>query len=171
MANKLKEGVRPDRAFLYYRNSKKASPIVDDIMRVLGDRPAYMIYDKEDFAWGYKVPSIVEVLLGGTGELGLEVAYYLKKIIPECRYGFVGRDIIIHDVVNPFKIDEELFAYGSDPDVIWLFGKNGIDDLCTGVSLRDDKAVFSDSRFLVVVYDYKDLPVGIWIFRIPREEC
>ena len=166
-----KEGVRPDRAFLYYRNSKKASPVVNDIMKILGDRPAYMVYDKEHFAWGYKVPSIVEALLGGTGELGLEVAEYLKEIIPECRYGFVGRDIIIHDVINPFVIDDELFAYGKDLDVIWLFGKSGINDPCVGVSSRDDKAIFSDDRFLVVVYNYENLPVGIWIFRMPKEEC
>lgn len=104
MAMYEREGYCPNNAFFHYVLSRSA--IFEDknsnlrrIYDVLGDRKGYMVYAEKAFDRSFFYSSIVEACLSDW-DFGLEAAYYLKTLVPECVYAEKGKKIVIYDVFS-----------------------------------------------------------------------
>lgn len=164
-------GYCPDNSFSYFMNKGKYSPTAEIVMDILGDRTGYMVYDKSQYAYGHRNPSIVEVLLGGKeGDLGVEVANYLENLIPKCEYGVTGKKIQIEDVVTPYAMDIDICHHEryDKPLAEWCFFKNGWSNPKDPVIVKDGKVILYDKRFVVYIKEKDEETVIIKIFRHPN---
>lgn len=183
MAMYENEGSCPSNAFLWYlcEIPEDERELREAINKVLGSRTGYMVYDRRDMAWGRSWPSIVKVLYGEKKTkkldgldssllLAWDVAQHLKRIIPICRYGEEGKKILIHDVLSPQQISDDICYIGGDGFFIpkWGFSRNGYCSTNEPLTTKGNKALFSDDRYLVVIVDKEDL-VEIYILETRKD--
>ena len=145
-------------------------------LTIIGDRVHYMRYSLKDFAWREGYPSVVEALLGGDGALGLKAIRHLVKIMPRTSLstGF-DKEIVIHDVLSPYQIADDIVYYGNSLSAScperWAFcGRGGFVFSKSPITTKDNRAIFSDERFLIVVADKEDI-VEMWILATPPSEA
>ncbi len=165
MAMYEREGFCPTNSFLHYAISKTEDEAesIKKRMDILGDRTGYMVYDSNHVAYGTKWPSVVELLL--SNDMGEDVAKLLVMLVPECKYAEIGKKICIKDVINPLQIPD-LFQLTSRS---WsLLGQNGTVNINNPVRRKDEKFLFFDDEYVVVIEDGKEAIV-MWVFRYPSK--
>lgn len=107
MAKYENEGFCPNNSFNFYEGEKSSK--AQEIMKGLGSRPAFMVYDENGTL--YQPTSIVDVILGGDGFLGEQVMRVLSELIPKCEYPSIGKKILIKDVLSRHTLTQErIFA-------------------------------------------------------------
>ena len=174
MAKYEQLGYCPNNKFMTYRSE---SPVIKMVKTILGRRPNYLVYDKRDVFWSDdKRDSIVDALYGGDGILGIRVATYLELILPEPLedQDGEGRMIILHDVINPKQIDEDILCFDGGRE--WEFPVNGGVDRRLKPSSKGTKEgtlkLFFDTRYLVCVQDFgAPRPVHIYLLALGIAEA
>lgn len=150
-------GYCPNNAFGYSRRSFDGAA-VQATETILGRRPVYMVYDQKDIFWSEENrDSIVDALYGGEGILGVQVSTYLEIIYPEpLEDKGEARKIIIHDVLNPKQMDEDILHF-DDAGEEWEFAVRGGVDRKLKPTLKVEKGstkkLFWDDRYLVCIQD------------------
>ena len=150
MAAYENEGYCPSNSFgMYYPDQR--NPLADDILKIAGSRIGYMVYEKRACAWNREWSSIVDAMLGGTGILGMEIACYLRALAPVCKYGESELKILISDQVSPGAISDDIAHVEENGKYKWGFFVNGLCGCDNMVTYCDDKTIFYDDRYLVVI--------------------
>lgn len=134
------EGFCPNNRFLHYvmEHSDEIPEFWKRTREILGDRPGYMVYTGAGRSYNEGC-YVVDCLMGATYTMGVEIACLLQSMIPKCRYGEVGRKILVTDVINPFQIP-----------YIGGFFVNSQEKF---MAISDDMHIFEDERYLCGVID------------------
>ena len=128
-----------------------------------------MVYAKNGFAWGNKIPSVVDALLNGDdGILGIKISTYLSSLIPECIYNKVGKMILIEDFINPFQMVDDLhYDYNGDENHKFSFyGDEGYALFDSPIMVKNGVRLFYDDRYLIAIENGEET-VTMKIFKLP----
>lgn len=105
MAKYESTGFSPSNGFYDYPFSCR-NTMYHEIMNLLASRHTFMFYSTNEVSF-YGYSYIVDAMCGGIdGELGMQIANLLVKLIPNCRYPDVGRRIVVRDVIHPNLMGE-----------------------------------------------------------------
>lgn len=151
MAENKENGIYPKEMLIWYGGGNTASKLWDTTRRILGNRIDDMYYPKVKGGM-----YVIDVLAGGDGTLGLQVATLLKAIIPTSR-PIILRDYCgTKDIPNYVARGVEEGYYAKEPEILIPLIKDHI-------AITARVFVLEDNRHVVVMIDkHSDVELRIY---------
>ena len=84
----------------------KSNGVASASLAKLADRAGYMVYAPNEV--NYSRANIDSFILHEDSELlGFEFAVLMEEYIPTCKYAEIGKQILLHDVINPNQVPQD----------------------------------------------------------------
>ena len=144
-------GFCPNNSFGFEYPEHETGALWARTKELIGDRFGYMVYGKDEMAWGRDVCSIVDVLKYSTSTIGLEIACAIVAAIPTCRYAEYGKKILIRDIITPNQAPAKI---GTERD----------GELIPFADQDPKVRIFQDERYFVEMTEVND-EVCLYIFK------
>ncbi len=155
----------------------KQSPLAKKILEILDHREQLMVYEPGDRSWLDERPSIVDVMLGGDGTLGMELAVMLMMATPAPSPEAMGYDCLrkirLVDVVNPYQLGADVyFDFDANKDEAhrdadWSFYVNNHVIFNDPIRHLDNRTIIFDERYAVIMKDEAEGDIELRILKIP----